>query len=722
MRERRVTKNSIPCWVAGLYNLARVVFFSSFGAFLRISEKGGLMLRRRFWNLCVAAICLIGLTAISGRSTAAQVFSTPGPPSNRFGTASALDSIGSARMDGNLFLINSQGPGATSQLQAPSGSVSKLDLKAPAKARHEYEKGYQLLMKKDAPGAVAHLTKSIEIYPNFVAAHNALGTAYLKQGDTGQALEQFNRAIALDDHLPNSYLNLGCTQIAMQKYADAEGSLKKAAAIAPMDLPLLTALTYAEFANRDYPAVVSGVKQIHGRKHEGAAVVHYFAAGALEAQGNLAGAQSEMETLLAESPKSPAAGEYRQMLEQIKDEEAGRLAVSSSPSNAKTEAKLAEKPAAVDVSFHGPTAAETFQRAQQAMQDKKEENQIAEAEAEPDATCVRCGGGARARAAGVAASGAAGGGTGSGSRSRGDATAGDVPAAALRVAVDEVAIFFAAVDHGKAVTDLAASDVEIRDNSRAPDGVVAFRNESQLPLRLGLVIDSSNSVTDRFRFEQAAAAKFLKTVLTDKDDQAFVVGVNNSVLVVQDFTADQSLTAHAIDQIVPGGGTALWDAVGFAAEKLADHPETGAVARMLVVISDGEDNSSTNTLKEAIAKAQQGEVAVYTITTRDVADKASAADGVVGDRALKTLSAMTGGTAFAPGSVRGLSSSLGELQQVIRARYLVSYRPSAFQKNGSYRAIDIKAEKNGHKLTVYARKGYYAASASASSSTSNEHE
>ncbi|MGC1907228.1 MAG: VWA domain-containing protein [Candidatus Acidiferrum sp.] len=606
-----------------------------------------------------------------------------------------MDSIGSARMDGNLFLINSQSPGTSSQLQAPSGSISKLDLKAPAKARHEYEKGFQLLMKKDPQGAIAHLTKSIEIYPSFVAAHNALGTAYLNQGNKELALEQFNRAVTLDDHLPNSLLNLGCAQLAMERFADAEGSLKKASAIAPMDLPLLTALTYAEFANHDYPAVVNGVKQIHEHKHEGAAVVHYFAAGALEAQGYLAAAQSEMETLLAESPKSPSADEYRQMLQQIKDEQDGHLAVSTS----KPEPRRAEKTEAVDVAFHGPTAAETFQRVQQAIQDKKEENQIAEAEAAPDATCVRCGG--ALTAAGTAPAGAAAS-TGSVKESAHDASP-----AALRVAVDEVAIFFAATDHGRAVTNLSASDVAIRDNSRAPASVVAFRNESQLPLRLGLVIDSSNSVTDRFRFEQAAAARFLKAALTEKDDLAFVVGVNNSVLVVQDFTADQALTGHAIDELAPGGGTALWDAVGFASEKLASHAETQPVARMVVVISDGEDNSSKSTLKDAIAKAQQGEVAVYTITTRDVSDKGRE----VGDHALKTLSSLTGGTAFAPGSVRGLSNSLGELQQVIRARYLVSYRPSAFPMDGTYRAIDIKAEKDGHKLTVYARKGYYASPA-----------
>src|SRR5580704_1428600 len=285
------------------------------------------MLRWRLSTFCVAFVCL---AVFAARPAVAQVFSAP-QSSDRFNTAAGLGAIGAARMDGNLFLINSQGPGATSQLQAPSGSVSTLDLKAPAKAQHEYAKGYQLLMKRDATGAIPHLAKSIEIYPSYVAAHNALGTAYLNQGNTEQAVAQFSRAIVLDDHLPNSYLNLGCAQIAMQHFGDAEGSLKKAASIAPMDLPLQTALTYAEFANHDYPAVVDGVKQIHRRSHAGAAVVHYFAAGAMEAQGNLAGARGEMETMMAESPKSASLGEYRQMLQQIKDEEAGRLAGSNAP-------------------------------------------------------------------------------------------------------------------------------------------------------------------------------------------------------------------------------------------------------------------------------------------------------------------------------------------------------------------------------------------------------
>ena len=136
-------------------------------------------------------------------------------------------------------------------------------------------------------------------------------------------------------------------------------------------------------------------------------------------------------------------------------------------------------------------------------------------------------------------------------------------------------------------------------------------------MRLGLVVDTSDSVNDRFSFEQAAATKFLQEVVADKDDLAFVVGVNNSVLLVQDFSADRTLSSHALNQLAPGGGTALWDAVAFAADKLATHPEVQPVARILVVISDGEDNSSSITLKQAIASAQNGEVAVYTVSTRE---------------------------------------------------------------------------------------------------------
>jgi Ca-activated chloride channel family protein len=195
-------------------------------------------------------------------------------------------------------------------------------------------------------------------------------------------------------------------------------------------------------------------------------------------------------------------------------------------------------------------------------------------------------------------------------------------------------------------------------------------------------------------------------VATDKNDLAFVIGFNWSVLLVQDFTSDQTLTAHAINQLAPGGGTALWDAVAFGADKLTSRPESQPVARVLVVISDGEDNSSTVSLQEAIWEAERGQVAVYTVSTKEGALDDS--NPLIGNRALKTLSEQTGGAPFVPGSLANLARSLADLQQVLRGRYLVHYKPSSSKTDGRYHAVDIKAEKDGRKLKVYARKGYYA--------------
>jgi Ca-activated chloride channel homolog len=637
------------------------------------------MLRSRIWRALLLAHLFGLVSALTGN---AQVFSAP-TSTGRFGNLTSLDSIQTVKIDSNVFLINGQRPNNSTPLQAPSGSISKLDLKSPAKARREYEKGYQFLMKKDLEAAIAHLTKSIAVYPGFVAAHNALGTAFLNQGQNQQAYEQFSQAVALDDHLPNSYLNLGCAELALDQYDDAEKSLKKASSIAPLDVQLLTALTYAEFVNRDYPAVITTARQVHESKHGGSALVHYFAAGALDAQGRIADAQREMETLLSEDPNSPSIPQYRKILDQLLVKQAHLNASMLHPADI--------------VAPPSTTAIDISRRVEQALQDKKEEFQIAEAEAEPDPTCFEC------RPTPPLESGTARSFTPlPGQPQR------HLSTSVLRLAVDEVAIFFAATDRGRSVVNLAASDVRIRDNNQPPNSILAFHNESDLPLRFGLIIDTSNSVTDRFQFEQKAAAKFLETVLTHKEDLAFVIGVNNSVLVVQDFTADHTLIARAVSALAPGGGTALWDAVAFASDKLAKRPEIRPVARILVVISDGEDNSSKLTLKQAIAKAQQGEVAIYTVSTRDQSREAPRA--LIGDHALKTLSELTGGSASKPDSIHNLSTSLDDLQQVIRGRYLISYTPASFQLDGGYRPVEIKAEKEGHKLTVYARKGYYAAS------------
>ncbi|HEX8816397.1 MAG TPA: VWA domain-containing protein [Terriglobales bacterium] len=582
-----------------------------------------------------------------------------------------------------------------SPLEDPRISVSKLDLKAPGKARKEYEKGMMLIGRKDFAGAADHMTQAITIYPDFVAAHNALGSSYLSMGKNEEARGEFAKSVELDDHLPISHLNLGCAEFALKNYSAAETALQKASSIAPLDQTVLMSLAYAQLMNHDYTGTVATAKSVHSRVHKGAAMVHFYAAAAWDGQKNAPEAQRELLTFLKEDPKSPAADDAKGLLVQLKQGPIGEKPLESLAFSTTTESVQLEKPTVTvpwTVRAH--------------MQDLKQKREIAEAEA----ACEGCE--APMAADGNASQPEAG-------KGPSEIAGGESTGWTLRSDVDEVSVFFAATDHGRAVSDLNQNEIVIRDANRPPVRILGFRSESQLPLRLGLVIDTSQSITDRFAFEQGAAADFIKKVVTGKDDLAFLVGFSNSVLLVQDFTSDNKQIADGINKLAPAGGTALWDAVSFAADKLYDRKETQPVARALVVITDGEDNSSNDSLKQAIETAEREEVTVYAVSTRDNRNVASLVAGVIGDeeglgdQALKLLSERTGGEAFFPGSVTYLDKGLSQLQQIIRSRYLISYKPALFKRDGEYRPITINAQKGGRKLHVYSRKGYYAQSLAA---------
>lgn len=553
------------------------------------------------------------------------------------------------------------------QQEQPSEGVSRLDLKAPGRARKEYEDGVKLLLHKDYSRALERLSKATAEYPRFVAAHNALGIAYMDLGRNDEARSQFQQAVTLDDHLPNPLSNLCSAALAVGDYAAAEQAIKKAVSISPLNLEFLTTLTYAQVLNHSYEDAIATAHHVHEGKHENASMVHFFAAAAWRELKNLPEMQGELETFVAEDPKNPNAEKAGKLIAQIKE-------IQSHP-----KVQVAVQPAQ-------PSAAEL-----------EEKRQVAEAEA----MCVGCG----------TSEGA------SPDPGRPDPAPGSRPHAerverrptgwVLRKSVDEVTLFFAATDHGKSVTELTSQDVGVLDNHEPPASLLDFRSESGLPLRLALVIDTSASITSRFSFEQEAAAGFLQRVLTNKDDQALLVGFSNSILLVQDLTSDQGQISHGIGQLAPAGGTALWDAVAFASQKLASVPEQQPVARVLVVISDGEDNSSSNTLKQAIQAVERDQVLVYAVSTKEYSNT-QVKETSVGDQALMALSGQSGGAFFSPGSAMNLKRSLGELQQVIRGRYLISYKPAHFQADGQYRQIEVTAKKSGRRFRVYARKGYYA--------------
>jgi VWFA-related protein len=192
-------------------------------------------------------------------------------------------------------------------------------------------------------------------------------------------------------------------------------------------------------------------------------------------------------------------------------------------------------------------------------------------------------------------------------------------------------------------------------------------------------------------------------LLTNPSDLAFVAGFANTTTVTQDFTAEHQALAKGISKLKNEGGTSRFDAVSFACGKLAAYPERERVAKVLVIMSDGEDNSSQTTLRHAIRDAESTGVTIYTISTKEEGGPKTAAD-----RVLEALAERSGGEALFPGDSITLRKSFDKLSDLIRSRYLVAYKPADFEANGEYRPIEIVAEKDGKRLQVHARKGYQA--------------
>jgi Ca-activated chloride channel family protein len=279
--------------------------------------------------------------------------------------------------------------------------------------------------------------------------------------------------------------------------------------------------------------------------------------------------------------------------------------------------------------------------------------------------------------------------------------------------VNEVSVIFVAVRKGKAVGDLSQNDISVRDDDKAPTAILGFRTEQALPLRVGVAIDTSSSVTSRFRFEQAAASAFFHQAVNRDSDLGFVMGFENHPTVTQDFVGDPDLLSQGVDRLTTGGGTALYDAVRAACQKLRHRPEQDMVARVLVVLSDGQNNAGEVTLGRAIDAAQEAEVTIYTISTNystslGVPDLAAAQ----GNSDLRKLAEQTGGRILSPHDPKQVAKAFAKISEELRSRYAVSYKPAAFTPDGRYRTIKIEARKTGEKLEIRARKGYYARAAS----------
>jgi Ca-activated chloride channel family protein len=286
----------------------------------------------------------------------------------------------------------------------------------------------------------------------------------------------------------------------------------------------------------------------------------------------------------------------------------------------------------------------------------------------------------------------------------------------------------------KLVPDLEKSDFKISDD-KTPQTIRYFSRQTDLPLRIGLLMDTSNSIRDRLKFEQDAATSFLFSVLRHNKDQAFVMTFDDEPSILQAFTDDAGRLRDEIVKTRAGGGTAVYDAIYAACDKELSHPPRppgdapDVVRRVMIVISDGDDNLSNHTRAEAIEMAQRYSVVIYTISTSTqwiqlsqtnpdkLADRKTHL--TEGDQILADLAEETGGRAFFPYHVDDLDQSFQDIGDELRNQYSIAYIPTNSILNGKYHRIRI--ETPDHKgFQVRARRGYFAkANANTSPSTSS---
>jgi Ca-activated chloride channel family protein len=292
--------------------------------------------------------------------------------------------------------------------------------------------------------------------------------------------------------------------------------------------------------------------------------------------------------------------------------------------------------------------------------------------------------------------------TGSSVASQSQTPSDEDSATTITKTVNEVNVVFTVTDkHGRYVKNLARGDFSILDDSK-PAEARSFHNETDLPLQVGLLVDASNSVRDRFKFEQEAAIEFLNQTVRPRYDKAFVVGFDVTPEVTQDFTDNTEALSRGVRALRPGGGTAMYDALYFACrDKLLKEQQSGPVRRAIILLTDGDDNMSHVTREEAIDMALRADVIVYTISTNVTGSRHA------GDKVLERIADATGGRPFFPFQLNDVANAFVEIQDELRSQYALSYKPSDLRNDGRYHTIEILAQ-NHKNLRVRSRRGYYA--------------
>ena len=291
---------------------------------------------------------------------------------------------------------------------------------------------------------------------------------------------------------------------------------------------------------------------------------------------------------------------------------------------------------------------------------------------------------------------------------RGSGTAQDQPVAetdqVLSVEVDVVNVLFTVSDDDdRLITDLTEEDFLVFEDG-VPQTIDDFDAETNLPLTIVLIIDVSGSIRDKLRFEQEAAIEFFYTTIQEGRDQGMLVTFDSAPYVLQDFTDNPEALSEAVRLMRAGGGTALYDAIYLAVDqRLSTSNREGR--RVVVVISDGDDNASRVSLTETLELSQRNDVAIYTISTNSTANFVTR-EQVRGDRTLETFAVETGGRAFFPFKLEELAVNFADISEELRSQYTLVYTPTNLARDGSYREIRIDTLDDDYEAKH--REGYYA--------------
>jgi VWFA-related protein len=269
------------------------------------------------------------------------------------------------------------------------------------------------------------------------------------------------------------------------------------------------------------------------------------------------------------------------------------------------------------------------------------------------------------------------------------------------VRVNEVNLIFTVTDkRGKFITGLKRENFGLLDDGHPPLAVLRFTQQTNLPLRVGIMLDTSSSIRQRFQFEQDSAVEFLLQIL-HRDDRAFVEGFDIQTDLAQDFTNNVDLLNQGIRKLRPGGGTALFDALyRTCKDQMLTLQETGAVRRALILVSDGDDNYSRVEESDAIKMCQRADTIVYSISTNISPSKDK------GDDVLKQISEATGGQAFYPTRLEDVAIGFRNIEEELRSQYHLVYRPANLKMDGAFRTIYLQA--TDPRYHVRAQKGYFA--------------